>query len=79
MFGADAYRAFKTQKEYLKNKIVKPHDVGAEASFRRIDILSNLLLLFPPTGSRGRMATPEQWEAHANVRFVSHAEKREMK
>ena len=34
MFGADAYRAYKTQKEYLKNKIVKPCDVGVEASFK---------------------------------------------
>ena len=79
MFGADAYRAFKTQKEYLKNKIVKPLDVGAEASFRRVDILCNLLLLFPPTGSRGRMATPKQWEEHAKIKFIDHAEKREMK
>ena len=44
MFGADAYRAYKTQKEYLKTKIVKPCDVGVEALFRRIYVLTNLLL-----------------------------------
>ena len=79
MFGTDAYRAYKTQKEYLKTKIVKPCDVGVEAAFRRIDVLTNLLLLFPPTGSRGRMATPEQWAAFQEVKFVEGPEKREMK
>ena len=63
MVGADAYRAFKVQREYLKTKIVKPVDVGVEAAFRRIDVLTNYLLLFHPTGSRGKMATPEPWEA----------------
>ena len=79
MFGTDAYRAYKTQKEYLKTKIVKPCDVGVEAAFRRIDVLTNLLLLFPPIGSRGRMATPKQWEAFQYVKFVEGPKKREMK
>ena len=57
MFGADAYRAFKIQKEYLKTKIVKPHDVGSSTASRRVDVLCNLLLFFPPLGSCGKMAT----------------------
>ena len=78
MFGADAYRAFKVQKDYLLNKIVKPHDVGVEKAFRRNDTLTNLLNFFPPNGSRGRMATPEQWEEWETKHWVSYHEKREM-
>ena len=47
MFGADAYRAYKIQKDYLMTRIVKPLDVGVEAAFQRIDCLTNLLLLPP--------------------------------
>ena len=79
MFGADAYRAFKTQREYLKTKIVKPHDVGVEKAFRRVDHLTNLLNFFPPTGSKGRMASPEQWETWTNDHWIPYPEKREMK
>ena len=75
MFSADTYRAYKTQKEYLK----KPQDVGVEAAFQRVDTLTNLLTFFPPTGSRGRMATSDQWEKHSKGKFVSYAMKREMK
>ena len=60
MFGTDAYRAYKTQKEYLTNKICKPVDVGVEESFRRVEVLTNYLLFFPPTGNRGKMATADQ-------------------
>ena len=33
IFGANAYRAFKQQKDYLLNKVVKPFGVTVEAAF----------------------------------------------
>ena len=56
---------------------MKPHNVGSSAAFRRVDVLCNLLLFFPPLGSRGKMATLEQWEAHTDVKVVDYAEKEE--
>eukprot|EP01083_Nonionella_stella_P195033 718776_1 len=63
IFGADAYRAFKQQNDYMLNKIVKPFGATVEASFRRIEVMSNMLKFFPPPGSRGKMATKRQWNA----------------
>ena len=61
MFGADAYRVFKTQRDYLLTRIVKSHDVGVEKAYCRVDHLTNLVNFSPPTGSKGQMASPEQW------------------
>ena len=79
IFGADAYRAHKQQKDYLLQKIVKPYSVSVEAAFRRIDVLTSLLAHFPPASSRGEPATSEQWEAFDKVRKVSAGVKQEMK
>ena len=79
IFGQDSYRAFRQQKEYLKNKIVKPFGVSVEAAFRRIETLTSLLSYFPPPGSRGKVTTAEQWEEFEEMKTISNKEKREMK
>ena len=79
IFGADAYRAFKQQKDYLLNKIVKPYGVSVEAAFRRIEILTSLLVYFPPTSSRGKPATAEQWKDFEERKKIGTDIKREMK
>jgi hypothetical protein len=77
IFGADAYRAFKQQKDYMLNKIVKPYGVSVEAAFRRIEIISNLLAYFPPPSSRGKTATVEQWENFQDTkRFFQSSKER---
>lgn len=63
MFGAEAYRAFLRQKDYLKNKIVKPYGITVESAFRRVDVLVNLMKYFPPPGSRGKQADIHQWNS----------------
>ena len=79
IFGADAYRAHKQQQDYLQMKIVKPYSVSVEAAFRRIDVLTSLLVLFPPASSRGLPATKEQWAAHDKKKKISSELKREIK
>jgi hypothetical protein len=61
VFGPDAYRAFKQQKDYMTHKIVKPFGIQVEAAFRRIEILAKYLESFPPPSSRGKSATKQQW------------------
>ena len=79
IFGADAYRAHKQQKDYLLNKIVKPYSVSVEAAFRRIDFLTSLLAHFPPASSRGETPTDEQWEAHEKKKKLPADIRREIK
>ena len=38
--------AFKQQKDYLVNKIVKPFGVRVEAAFQRVETLTSLLFIF---------------------------------
>ena len=45
--GANAYRAFKQEKDYLLNKVVKPFGVSVEAAFRRVDVIANLMEFSP--------------------------------
>ena len=47
IFGADEYKAFKQQKDYLLNKLVKPYSVTVEAAFRRIEVITILMAHFP--------------------------------
>ena len=79
IFGQDAYRAFKQQKDYLMSKMVKPFELSVEAAFRRIKTLTSLLSYFPPPSSRGEMATAAQWEAFEGIKEISNRDKREMK
>ena len=79
MFGVDAYRAFKIQKDYMMKEIIKPYGVSVEAAFRRVETLINLLSLFPPAGSRGKATTPAQWDESEKNQKISKEEKREMK
>jgi hypothetical protein len=79
IFGADAYRAFKQQKDYMMNKIVKPFGISVEAAFRRIEVMTNLMAYFPPPSSRGKPATKEQWDNFQEIKKISNNLKREMK
>ena len=79
IFGPDAYRAFKQQKNYLMNKIIKPFGVTVDAAFRRVDAIVTLLPYFPPPAFRGKPATAEQWESFEGDLKVTTSEKKEMK
>ena len=79
VFGADAYRAFRDQKEYLKTAIVKPYGVSVEAAFRRIDVIANLMTQFPPTARRGRMANSAQWALFEDEKNLNDEDIREIK
>lgn len=79
VFGADAYRAFRDQKEYLKTAIVKPFGVSVEAAFRRVDVIANLMTHFPPTARRGRMANSAQWALFEDEKNLNDEDIREIK
>ena len=79
IFGADAYRAFKQQKDYLMRQIIKPFGVAVEIAFRQIEVLANLMEYFPPPSSRGKPATRAQWAKFNNIKKLNPEEKREMK
>ena len=79
IFGADAYRAFKQQKDYLLNKLIKPFGVTVEAAFRRIEVVTGLMGYFPPPSGRGKTATKDQWSAFEEGKVISSELKREMK
>ena len=79
IFGADAYQPHKQQQDYLLMKIVKPYSVSMEAVFRPIDVLTSLLVLFPPACSRRKPATKEQWAVHDKEKKISPELKREIK
>ena len=64
IFGADAYRAYKQQKDYLLHKIVKPFGVSIEAAFWRIEVVSRYMEHFPPPCGRGKQASQDQWDNH---------------
>lgn len=79
IFGADAYRAFKQQKDYMMNQIVKPFGISVEAAFRRIEVMTNLMVYFPPPSSRGKSTTRKQWETFQRRKKIPEYIKREMK
>ena len=79
IFGPDAYRAFKQQKNYLMNKIIKPFGVTVDAAFPRVDAIVTLLPYFPSPAFRGKPATAEQWESFEGDLKVTTSEKKEMK
>lgn len=80
IFGADAYRAFKQQKDYLLNKLIKPYGVTVESAFRRIEVIAKLMSYFPPPSSRGKAATQAQWTTfEEELKKVPSSLRREMK
>ena len=79
IFGADAYRAYKQQKDYLLHKIVKPFGVPVEAAFRRIEVITRYMEYFPPTCGRGKQATQDQWDNHEESKKIGADLKKEMK
>jgi hypothetical protein len=79
IFGADAYRAFKQQKDYLMHQVVKPYGTSVKVNFRRIEVIANLMQFFPPPSSRGKPATAEQWDDFQDSKKLPSSIKREMK
>ena len=79
IFGANAYRAFKQQKDYLLNKVVKPYGVLVEAAFRRIDVIANLMEFSPPPHSRKGVASQPHWNNFKEIKKLSDDLKREIK
>ena len=79
IFGADAYRAYKQQKDYMQHKIVKPFGVPVEAAFRRVEVVAKYMEYFPPPCSRGKQATQEQWDRFEETKKVTADLKKEMK
>lgn len=79
IFGPDVHRAFKQQKNYMMHKIVKPFGVSVDAAFRRIDVMVNLVIWFPPPAHRGKPATAKQWKQFQESMAVENHEKQEMK
>ena len=64
IFGADAYKSYKQQKDYLLHKVVKPFGVSVEVAFRRIEVVTRYMEYFPPPCGRGEQATQDQWDNH---------------
>ena len=79
IFGADAYRAYKQQKDYLLHKIVKPFGVPVEAAFRRIEVITRYMEYYPPPSGRGSEATQDQWDSYSETKKISASVKKEMK
>lgn len=57
IFGANAYHAYKEQKNNLMNQIVKPFGISVEAAFRRVKIITNMMEYFPPPCSNDKEPT----------------------
>ena len=70
IFRQDAYRAFKTHKYNLINKIIKPYGVPVEAAFQLIEVLCKYLEYFPPLGSRGKQTTADQWDEFDGIKKI---------
>ena len=79
IFGADAYRAYKEQKKYLMNQIVKPFGISVESAFRRVEIIANMMEYFPPPCSNGKEPTRVQWNRFSQIKKLTEEEKREIK
>lgn len=79
IFGADSYRAYKQQKDYLLHKIVKPYGVPVEAAFRRVEVVARYMEYFPPPCGRGKQATQDQWDNHEESKKIAADIKKEMK
>ena len=60
IFGVNAYRAFKQQKDYLLNKLIKPYGVTVKSAFQRIKVIAKLMSYFSPSSSWGKAVTQEQ-------------------
>ena len=78
-FGADAYRAHYVQKKYLREQINKPYDATVEASFRRIDVLANMLEHFPPSCKKATLANETHWLLFDDVKGLNDDELRDIK
>ena len=61
MFGANRYRAFQLELEYLKHHIVKPYEVSIRKAMQRVDVLLTHLPCFPPRTVRSERPTDKEW------------------
>ena len=61
MFGANRYRAFQLELEYMKHHIVKPYEVSIRKAMQRVDVLLTYLPFFPPRTVRSERPTDKEW------------------
>ena len=78
-FGADAYRAHKIQAKYLREQICKPYGATVEASFRRIDVLANMMEHFPPICKKATMANKTEWILFDDLKTLNAEDIRDIK
>ena len=78
MFGANRYRAFQLELEYLKHHIVKPYDVSARKAVQRIDVLLTYLPFFPPRTLRDKRPTENEWKRFNAMSVATPEAKRDI-
>jgi len=60
MFGANRYRAFQLELEYLKHHNVKPYEVSVRKAMQRVDVLLTYLPSIPPRTVRSERPTDKK-------------------
>ena len=71
--------AFKQQRGYLWNKVVKPFSVSVDASFRRVDMIDNLMEFFSPPHSHEGLPSQAHWNNFKEMKKLSEDLKKEIK
>jgi len=78
MFGANRYRAFQLELEYLKHHIVKPYEVSVRKVMQGVDVLLTYLPFFPPRTVRSERPTDKEWAAFNVTKHVDNKIKRDI-
>jgi hypothetical protein len=78
MFGANRYRAFQLELEYLKHHIVKPYEVSVRKAMQRIDVLLTYLPFYPPRTVRSKRPSEAEWAAFDLQKYVDKKTKRDI-
>jgi len=78
MFGANRYRAFQLELEYLKHHIVKPYEGSVRKLMQRVDVLLTYLPFFPPRTVRSERPTDKEWAAFNVTKQVDDKIKRDI-
>ena len=78
IFGANRYRAFQLELEYLKHHIVKPYEVSVRKAMQRVDVLLTYLPFFPPRTVRSKHPTDKEWTAFNLMKQMHDKTKRDI-
>ena len=78
MFGANRYRAFQLELEYIKHHSVKPYEVNVRKAMQRVDVLLTYLPFFPPRTVRSDRPTDKEWAAFNVTKQVDDKIKRDI-